>query len=66
LLLCFELYKEIRKIDDNLKVCFLTASEIYYNEYRRTFTKLNIRCFTTKPISRKDLANRIKEEIAQQ
>ena len=62
----FELYKEIRKIDDNVKVCFLTAFEIYYNEYRRTFPKLNIRCFATKPISTKDLANRIKEEIAQQ
>jgi YesN/AraC family two-component response regulator len=62
----FELYKEIRKIDDNVKVCFLTAFEIYYNEYRRTFPKLNIRCFATKPIPTKDLANRIKEEIAQQ
>jgi DNA-binding response OmpR family regulator len=62
----FELYKEIRKIDDNVKVCFLTAFEIYYNEYRKTFPKLNIRCFPTKPISTKDLANRIKEEIAQQ
>jgi two-component system, OmpR family, response regulator ChvI len=62
----FELYKEIRKIDDNVKVCFLTAFEIYYNEYRKTFPKLNIRCFATKPISTKDLANRIKEEIAQQ
>src|SRR6187397_3039143 len=39
----FELYKEIRKIDDNVKVCFLTAFEIHYNEYRRTFPKLNIR-----------------------
>jgi DNA-binding response OmpR family regulator len=62
----FELYKEIRKIDDNVKVCFLTAGEIYYDEYRRVFPKLNIRCFASKPISTKELANRIKEEIVQQ
>lgn len=59
----FELYKEIRKIDDNVKVCFLSAGEIYYDEYSRVFPKLNIRCFATKPISTKELANRIKEEI---
>ena len=62
----FELYKEIRKIDDNVKVCFLSAAEIYYDEYRRVFPKLNMRCFATKPISTKELANRIKEEITQQ
>ena len=31
----FKLYKELRKIDSKLKVCFLTASEMYYEEYRK-------------------------------
>ncbi|HEX2124706.1 MAG TPA: response regulator, partial [Nitrososphaeraceae archaeon] len=26
----FELYRQIKKIDDKVKVCFLTASEMYY------------------------------------
>ena len=26
----FKLYKEIMKIDSNVKVCFLTASEVFY------------------------------------
>ena len=26
----FELYREIRKIDNEVKVCFLTAGELYY------------------------------------
>jgi DNA-binding response OmpR family regulator len=28
----FKLYSEMQKIDDKVKVCFITASEIYYNE----------------------------------
>jgi two-component SAPR family response regulator len=28
----FDLYYEIKKIDDNVKIFFLTASEIYYEE----------------------------------
>ena len=31
----FELYHEIKKKDNNSKVCFLTASELYYNELER-------------------------------
>lgn len=26
----FELYNELKKRDSNVKVCFLTASELYY------------------------------------
>jgi DNA-binding response OmpR family regulator len=31
----FELYHEIKKKDNNSKVCFLTASELYYEEFRK-------------------------------
>jgi DNA-binding response OmpR family regulator len=31
----FELYRQIKKIDDKVKVCFLTASEMYYEEFRK-------------------------------
>jgi DNA-binding response OmpR family regulator len=30
----FELYTEIQKIDNQVKVCFITAGEMYYNELR--------------------------------
>jgi DNA-binding response OmpR family regulator len=29
----FDLYHEIKKIDDNVKIFFLTASEMYYEEF---------------------------------
>src|ERR1041385_972697 len=28
----FELYREIRKINDKVRVCFLTAGEMYYDD----------------------------------
>jgi CheY-like chemotaxis protein len=31
----FKLYDEIKKIYDKAKVCFLTASEMYYNKLRK-------------------------------
>src|ERR1041385_9370059 len=30
----FKLYEEMRKIDSKLNVCFLTASEMFYEQYR--------------------------------
>ena len=31
----FHLYQEMKKIDSNVKVCFLTASEMYYERFRK-------------------------------
>ena len=33
----FELYSRIRSLVDRVKVCFLTAGEIYYKEIRQRF-----------------------------
>ena len=59
----FELYKEIAKIDDKVKVCFMTAFEIYLDEFKRLFPKLSLNCFANKPISIKTLANLLKMEL---
>jgi two-component SAPR family response regulator len=29
----FELYKDMKNIDDKVKVCFLTVFDMYYNEF---------------------------------
>ena len=31
----FELYTKIREKDPKVKICFLTASEMYYEEFRK-------------------------------
>src|ERR671931_1603047 len=54
----FELYREIRKIDSQVKICFLTAGEIYYGAYADIF---NENQFIRKPIENKELVKRIKE-----
>jgi DNA-binding response OmpR family regulator len=54
----FELYREIRKIDNEVKVCFLTAGEMYYGAYADIFAK-NI--FIRKPIQNQDLIKQINE-----
>ena len=72
----YELYKEIRKIDERVKVCFVTAFEVYYEELKKKFqSSLNasqpqqygqeedVKCFIQKPIDIDDLVKRIKEEL---
>jgi two-component system response regulator ChvI len=59
----FELYKELKKIDNRVKICFITAFEFYYDEFRRVFPKLNVRCFARKPIAMDELAKILKEEL---
>jgi two-component system response regulator ChvI len=60
----FELYNKIRKLDDRVKVCFLTASEMYYEEIRKeAFPELDVDCFIAKPIANQDLVRRVKEVL---
>jgi two-component system, OmpR family, response regulator ChvI len=59
----FELYKKLQQIDQKVKICFITAFELYYDKFKRIFPKINIRCFVSKPVSIGDLANIIKEEL---
>lgn len=60
----FELYREIRKIDNKVRVCFITAFEIYYDEFKRMFPKIHVSCFIQKPLSINQLSKAIKEELA--
>ena len=53
----FELYDRIKKIDDNAKICFLTASEMYYKNSRKLDKDLLIQ----KPIANEDLVEEINK-----
>jgi two-component system, OmpR family, response regulator ChvI len=44
----FELYREIEKIDHNLKVCFMTAFVVYYESLKETFPTAKVDCFIKK------------------
>src|SRR2546425_2076357 len=53
----YELYREIRKMDAKLKVCFLSASEIYMESLRVPPLHLldDVKCFIPKPLTIDDL-----------
>jgi len=59
----FELYKEIDKIDNDVKVCFITAFEVYYEALREVFPSMEVECFIRKPIEIGNLVKRIKNEL---
>ena len=59
----FELYKEMVKIDSKAKVCFMTAFEIYRDEFKKFFPKLSLNCFANKPLSIRTLAKLLKMEL---
>ena len=60
----YDLYHEIKKIDYNVKIFFLTASEMYYEEFRiKQYCELDKNIFLRKPISIYYLSKRIKEEL---
>ena len=60
----FELYHEIKKKDDNAKVCFLTASELYYEEFRKKeYCALDRNLFIQKPIDNEDLVKEINKML---
>jgi hypothetical protein len=47
---------------DKVKVCFLTAGEMYDEEIRKeSFPELDLNCFLRKPIANQDLIERVKD-----
>jgi two-component system response regulator ChvI len=60
----FELYHEIKKKDNNANVCFLTASELYYEEFRKKeASALDRNLFIRKPIENEELVKQITKMI---
>ena len=59
----FDLYREIKKIDNKAKVCFLTAGEIEHGIHRDIFDTLDADCLIRKPVENKDLIARLHKII---
>jgi DNA-binding response OmpR family regulator len=51
----FSFYREVKKRDDKMKVCFLTAGEMYYGSYSDIFSSLPANCFIRKPVTNDEL-----------
>lgn len=58
----FDLYKKIKEMDNNIRVCFLTASEAYYQQFReKDYHELSRDLFIQKPIEIEELLKRIAD-----
>jgi two-component system response regulator ChvI len=58
-----DLYQKMKEIDSNVKICFLTASELFYEEYRRldTYPSLDKAYFVQKPFRSEELIRTLNE-----
>ena len=60
----FELYRQIRRKDKEVKVCFLTAVREFreYEQYKgEVYPKLGERYFLAKPVSNDELIRKVNE-----
>ena len=61
----FHLCQKMKEIDNKVKVCFLTASEMYYEGIRKESfckgDKVDKEHFLAKPIENEDLVNQINK-----
>jgi len=60
-----ELYQRINQVDSNAKVCFLTASELFYEEYRKLEAHpwLDKAYFIQKPFRTEEMIEQIKSIV---
>jgi CheY-like chemotaxis protein len=57
----FSLYAEIRRLDDKVPICFLTAAdELYYEALKKSHPNIDESCIIHKPVDNDSLLRQIK------
>jgi two-component system, OmpR family, response regulator ChvI len=59
----FDLYRTLKKIDSDMKVCFFTAYAMYEDTFHALFPELKPDCFLRKPMPIPELAGKIRRLI---
>ncbi len=59
----FMLYRSLKRLDINCKVCFITAFETYYKSLKEFFPHLDVSCYIQKPVTREKLLDFIEKEL---
>jgi two-component system response regulator ChvI len=61
-----DLHQKKNEIHSNVKICFLTASELFYEEYRKldAYPTLDKAYFIQKPFRSEDLIHKINEILS--
>jgi two-component SAPR family response regulator len=58
----FELFEKLREIDSNVKICFITAYEAYYQSLKELSPAIGFDCYV-KPIDIDDLVRHVKSHV---
>ena len=58
----FELYRVLRSKDQDVPIAFLTAFDVYQNEFRKMFPDMKIDRLLRKPIGIKELVEYVKSQ----
>jgi DNA-binding response OmpR family regulator len=59
----FKLFEELRKLDKDIKVVFVTAFDVNYEALRTIYPELTIDSFIRKPVGADSLANTLRREL---
>jgi DNA-binding response OmpR family regulator len=60
----FELYRELRARDPEAPIAFLTAFDVYQNEFQKVFPNMKVDRLLRKPISISELVAYVKSQKA--
>jgi CheY-like chemotaxis protein len=55
----FDLYKELKKLDPIIKVCFITGFEVNYRALQEIFPEIAQECYISKPTTMKELKEHV-------
>jgi DNA-binding NtrC family response regulator len=55
----FDLYKELKKLDPVIKVCFITGFEVNYRALQEIFPEIAQECYISKPTTMKELKEHV-------
>ena len=63
----FELFQQLQERDGHVKVCFMTAFEIYYESLKELFPdSYSSMCFIKKPFAIQEFVKRISNQMTDQ
>lgn len=59
----FDVYREIKRKDNDIKICFLTAYETHFDEFKKLVPNSDHQCFIRKPVTIRYLISHVKSEL---
>jgi DNA-binding response OmpR family regulator len=62
----FDVYTELKVIDEKIRICFFTAFETYNEEFSRRFPLLKADCLIRKPVTITELVAKISQVVGRE